>query len=144
MYPAFAGLSGGYTDEDFAAAIRSLHSILVSINDSKARYEQTHDARYLESVRTMQPYAVAAFAKVNTIAAALNDQETPSQFAMVMSDLSDWLSQQVGNVVGGVTGTVAALPKVAGAIANPLVLLAIAGVAFLAFGGSALLPKRKS
>lgn len=143
MYPSLSGVFGGYTDEDFAAAIRSLHGILVSINDSKARYESTHDPRFLESVRTMQPYAIAAFSKVRTIAAALNDQETPSTFAVVMSDLSDWLSKQVDNVVGGVTGTVAALPKVAGALANPLVLLAIAGVAFMAFGGSALFPKRK-
>jgi hypothetical protein len=143
VYPALSGLLGDYTDVDFANAKNQLHAILVSINDSRQRYEATHDARYLESIRTMQPYATAAFSKMSTIAAALNDDETPSQFAMVFADLSDWLSKQVDNVVGGVTGTVAALPKVASAIANPLVLLAIAGVAFLAFGGSALLPKRR-
>lgn len=140
-----------YTDADFTKAIQSLHGIAASIADSKQRYQQTGDVRYLQSVQTMIPYMQQGIQKANEINRALSGQDMPSDFDVFLADSLSWLTDAIAaagtvakNVIVATGDTVKQVPKAVGNIFSIPVLLAIGAVAFMAFGGGRFLPRRKS
>lgn len=113
-----------YTDADFAAALRQVHSISVAIHQLQADYERTKDKRFLDSIQSLVPQYQTWMTKANEIAAYLKNEEMPSAFMLELSNLSDWLSDRgrdIGNVVKGLT--------------NPFVLLGIGALALFIVAG---------
>jgi hypothetical protein len=136
----YGGLGDAAQDE-ITKVLTQLHGTAASLGDSRQRYEATHDPRYLQSVKAMLPYFQSLMTRLQQLYAMQGSGEMPSQFMLVLSDTGQWLQDRVQETVEGATGTLAALPKVAGALGNPLVLLAIGVGVFMFFGGGKLLRK---
>lgn len=134
MY-ALGEVSTAQLEADFTATVKQLHGAAASIADSKARYEATRDPRYLASVQAVYPVFRSLMAKAQAISEKITAAEMPSSFMQVLDDTGDWLLAQGKNVVEGTTGFVKTL-------GNPLVVLGVLGVAFLALGGNKILPRR--
>jgi hypothetical protein len=125
---------------EISSTLRSLHGAAASIGDSKARYADTGDPRYLQSVQAVLPMFRQQITRLQQLYAMQGEGESPSEFMLVLSETGDWLKD---NVVQPVGDTLKAVPKIAGALGNPFVLLAVGLGVFAAFGGTKLLPKRK-
>ena len=131
----------GEDSPEITTALHALHGAAASLGDSKQRYDATHDPRYLQSVKSVYPLFQRQVARLRQLYAMQGRDEVPPQFMLAIADTGQWLQDRVRETVEGATGTIAALPKVAGALGNPLVLLAIGAGAFMIFGGSRFLPK---
>lgn len=115
-------------------AAKQLHGAAASIADSKERYAATHDTRYLESVKAVLPLYQYWLTQYQSLAAQLGGREIPSNFLATLSETSDWLLKQGQNLAEGITGTVAALPKIASKLPDLLmVALVVGGIAAAAY-----------
>lgn len=124
---------------EITSTLRKLHGTAASIGDSKQRFAETGDQRFVQSVKNVLPYFKSLMTRLQQLYAMQGEGEMPSQFMLVLSDSSDWL---VDNLVQPVGDVLKAAPKAVTALSNPLVLIALAGAAFVAFGGAKLLTKR--
>lgn len=114
-----------YTEQDFAKAIQELHGYAASLADSKQRYKDTDDSRYLDSIKAIQPYYDAALQKARTISQALYHQDLPSSFMQGLSDVGDFFQNTIKN------------------LSSPFVLVTVALAAFMIFGGGSKLIKQR-
>lgn len=114
-------------EDRLSEAAHQLHGAAASIADSKARYEATHDARFLESIKAVLPLYGYWLRQYQDTAKQLGGRETPAQFLATLDTTSDWLIRQTQNVVEGVTGVIAAAPKVATQLPTLLMVALIVG-----------------
>lgn len=125
---------------EITATLKKLHGTAASLADSKARYQQTGDQRYLQSVASVLPLYKKMLERLADLYHMQGDGEVPSSFMLVLSDLSDWLVDNVAQPIGD---TLQAAPKVVNAVSNPLVLVALAGAVFMIFGGGDIIKSLK-
>lgn len=112
------------TDSEFAAAIKQIHSVSVSIHMLQAEYDRTGDKRFLDSIESLIPHYKNWMNKANSLAQCLEDREMPSSFMMELANLGDWLRERGRNITNVFEG-----------LTNPIVLLGIGALAlFFAFG----------
>jgi hypothetical protein len=105
-------------------AYQQWHTLIVAVNQLKAQYAASGDPRFVQSIESMMPYLQTAGQKYAQIAQANQKADTPGQVMQTLSDLSDWLVQNVAQPIGdtlqSVPGTVNrlgnALPWIAGAV----------------------------
>lgn len=141
-----SGLAGPDTadlEQQFAAAIRTLHGFAASIADLKAQYEKTKDPRFLESVKIMLPYFQRAMDNAKAISAKLTNEEMPSSFVLFFADISEWVAETTKDLANAARDTLKQVPNVVKNITSPFVLIALAGAAFMIFGGGRLVQGKR-
>jgi hypothetical protein len=115
--------------------IRQLHGLAASLADSKKRYDETGDARFLQSVVNVYPLFRSTMQRAQDLARQLNGAEMPPALLRTLDSTSDWLLARAKQVAEGTTGIIQGVGDAAqdlGKNAASVTKWLVAGVAIVA------------
>lgn len=120
---------GDALEDEWTAKVRQLHGLSASLAQARKGFEATGDVRYKDSVKNVLPYYKATLDRLNQLKAMLGGRDVPSQFALTLSDFSDWAISQGKEVVESTVKTVSVVPKILDPKnLLPLTLLVVVGI----------------
>jgi hypothetical protein len=113
-------------EQRFSQTIQLLHGLAASIADSKQRYAETGDERYVTAVANVYPFYQEQMAIAQDIARQLANEEMPSSLLLTLSSTSDWLVARGRQVGEGITDTIAQAPTLLKYVAIAAVVISLA------------------